>query len=343
MNLNRSMNGRTGADWTVADLMDLATGYWPAAALSAAVDLGLFEAVAGGARSPDDVAARCAASAEHVADLLDALAAVGLLRREGGGYGLDPGATRFLDPASPACMLDALRMNLDLYPLWGRLAATVREGRPAIPPRAHLGDDPARTRRFVLAMHGRALGMASEMLSAIDPGAGVETLLDVGAGPGTFSRMLAENRPGLRVTHMDLPPVQAIARELGASSPAADRIGYRPGDYRADDYGGPYDEVLYCGALHQENGESARAVFGRIHRALRPGGTVRVVDLMREPGRAAPAFACLFSLTMRLTSPFGRVFDAGEVASLLLASGFAAPQFQAIRGIPYHVVTAIRP
>jgi 2-polyprenyl-3-methyl-5-hydroxy-6-metoxy-1,4-benzoquinol methylase len=336
------MNNRTGAEWSVADLMSLATGYWPAAALSAAVDLGIFPAIAAGTRSPGELAECCAASVEPMADLLDALASVGILRREGGGYGFDPGAARFLDPASPACMLDALKMNLDLYPLWGRLAETVREGRPALPPGAHLGQDPARTRRFVLAMHGRALGMAAEMLPVIDPGAGTATLLDVGAGPGTFSRILAENRPGLRVTHMDLPPIQAIARELSSSSPASGRIEYRPGDYRADDYGGPYDAVLYCGALHQEDRASARSVFTRIHRALRPGGVVRVVDLMREPGRAAPAFACLFSLTMRLTSPFGRVFDAGEVSALLLESGFAAPQVRAVPGIPYHCVSAAR-
>ena len=337
------MSNRTGAEWSVADLMNLATGYWPAAALSAAVDLGLFEALSAGARSPAEAAERCGASRDHTADLMDALASIGLLRREGGGYGFDPGAARFLDPASPSCMIGALRMNLDLYPLWGRLSATVREGRPALPPGAHLGDDPARTRRFVLAMHGRALGMAAEMLSAIDPGPDAATLLDVGAGPGTFSRLLAENRPGLRVTHLDLPPVQAIARELAAASRAADRIDYRPGDYRAADYGGPYDAVLYCGALHQEDRGSALGVFGRIRRALRSGGVVRVVDLMREPGRAAPAFACLFSLTMRLTSPFGRVFDAGDVAALLLEAGFEAPQVRPIPGIPYHCVLATRP
>lgn len=327
----------------MSELMDLATGYWPAAALSAAVELGVFEALAAGERSPEAVAARCGGSAGHVGDLLDALASLGLLRRESAGYAFDPGAARFLDPASPACMIDGLRMNLDLYPLWGRLAATVRDGRPAIPPQAHLGQDPARTRRFVLAMHGRALGMAAEMLPAIDPGPGVATLLDVGAGPGTFSRLLAESRSGLRVTHLDLPPVQAIARELGASSAAAARIDYRPGDYRVDDYGGPYDAVLYCGALHQEDAESALGVFRRIREALRPGGAVRVVDLMREPGRAAPAFACLFSLTMRLTSPFGRVFDAGEAAELLLEAGLEAPDIRPVAGIPYHCIAARRP
>ena len=335
------MNERTGVDWTVADLMNMATGYWPAAALSAAVDLGLFDALAGGARTSEAAAARCGADAEFLGDLLDALAAVGLLVRDDAGYVVAPGVARFLDPSSPACMLDGLRMNLDLYPLWGRLAETVRTARPALPPGEHLGHDPQRTRRFVLAMHGRALGMAAEMLPAIDPGT-ASTLLDVGAGPGTFSRMLAERRADLRVTHMDLPPVQAVARELAAASPAAGRIEYRPGDYRADELGGPYDAVLFCGALHQENPRTARDVFARIRRALRPGGTLRVVDLMREPGRAAPAFACLFSLTMRLTSPFGRVFDAGEVAALLREADLSVVGVRAVPGIPYHCVEARR-
>lgn len=333
----------SGGEWTVARLMDVATGYWPAAALSAAVHLGIFDAIAVGDGSAQDIASRIGAPEDYATDLLESLAAIGLLNRTGEVYTFDSGAARWIDPRSPACMIDALRMNLDLYPLWGRLAETIRGGQPAIDPTAHLGGDAGRTRRFVMAMHGRAMGMAAAMMPFLDPDPDAATLLDVGSGPGTFSRLLAETRPRLRVTQFDLPAVVAIAQELAAASPAADRIRYAAGDYRTDDLGGPYDAILYCGALHQENEATAQLVFQRLRSALRPGGRLRVVDLMREPGRASPAFACLFSLSMRLTSPIGRVFDAGDVCRLLVSAGFAEPVVRPVEDIPYICVSAVRP
>lgn len=327
--------------WTMQSLMDLATGYWRSAALTAAVELGLFEAMAGAGTTAAEAAGRADAAPRHTRQLLDALVAMGLAAAEGGRYRLDPEAARFLDPASPACLLGALRYNAGLYPLWGRLAQGVRTGAPVVPPHTHLGEDPQATRRFAMGMHSRALGLAPHLLPAIeppDPG----TLLDVGAGPGTFSRMLAERHAGVRVTQLDLAPVLAVARELAASSPAAGRLTFAEADYRAADYGGPYDAALYCGALHQESPETAAAVMRRIAAAVCPGGRVWVVDLMLDDGGTGPLFPCLFSLGMSLTSPMGRVFEAGEAGSIIEGAGFRGTTIRRLTEIPYTVITAVR-
>lgn len=334
--------------WTMGRLMDLATGYWPAATLMAAVELDLFEQMRGGARAGvAELAAACGASERGLRELLDALTAIEVLDRDNAGvYGIAPPAAGLLDPASPVCALGALRYNRDLYPLWGRLADAVRAGAPALPPGAHLGEDPARTRRFVLGMHSRALGLAPALLPAMQlppPGtAGPFRLLDLGSGPGTFSRRLAEAEPRLRVLQLDLPPVLEVARELAAGSPARDRIEYCPADYRTDPLPGPVDGVLYCGALHQENEDTARALFARLRESLREGGVLRVVDLMTAPGRRGPAFAHLFSLQMLLTSPRGRVFGEDETADLLADAGFLAMAVRRCEDAPYSVVSARR-
>jgi SAM-dependent methyltransferase len=329
-------------DWTVEKLTAIATSYWDAAALAAAVELGVFEAIGARGAGLDEIAGRVGASQPSLRSLLDALAGMGLLRAGAGVYAIADSALPYLDPASPACLLEALRLNTDLYPLWGRLADCVRSGRPALPPGAHLGGDPSRTRRFVRAMHSRAAAMAPLLLPAIQP-RDCSRLLDLASGPGTFSRLLAEKMPGLEVTLFDLPPVLAIARELSAGSPAAPRLRFHPGDYRRDLLPGGYDAVLFCGAMHQESPDSGGALLRSAAAALRPGGELLLVDMMLEKDRTAPAFSALFSLNMMLTSPHGRVFSETDLLEMLGRAGYCGAECRRLQRCPYWVIRATRP
>ncbi len=323
-------------DWTMNSLMQLATGYWPAAALNAAVTLGLFDALADAPLTADAVAERLSASPHHARELLDALAGLDCLEKRGNTYAIAPSAEKFLSPRGDACMLGALRYNIDLYPIWGRLAETVRNGAPTVPPHAHLGDDPQRTRRFVMGMNSRALGLAPSLLPALQISDNT-TLLDVACGAGTFSRLLAEKLPALRVTQFDLPPVLAIANELAQGNP---RIAFVPGDYRHDTLPAGFDTVLYCGALHQETPESAVALFRQLRAAMRPGGRVLIVDLMTDPSAIHPVFARLFSINMMLTNVGGRVFTLDDIDALLRQAGFTNVAARLLPDIPYGIACA---
>lgn len=326
--------------WTMTNLMNLATGYWQAAALNAAVTLGIFEALDARAANAGELAQQLHTSPHHTGELLAALAGLGVLTRgTDGRYAIETSARPFLSPRGKASILGALHYNNDLYPIWGRLAETVRSGQPAVPPHAHLGDDPERTRRFVAGMQSRALGLAPSLLPALPVDAG-GTLLDVACGGGTFSRLLAETHAALRVTQFDLPPVLAIAREFAEASPAAPRLSFVPGDYRNDALPSGFDTVLYCGALHQETPESATALFRQLRSAMKPGGKVLVVDLMTDATATQPVFARLFSINMMLTNSGGRVFTVPEVEAMLREAGFTEISVRLLPDIPYGVAEA---
>ncbi len=328
--------------WTMGRLMDLATAYWRSATLSAAVELDLFSALAGRGLTAAAAARRLGASRQRVEDLLRALAALGLARKRGPRFVPAPGTSRLLDRSSPENILDALKFNLDLYALWGRLASTVRTGVPALPPAAHLGRSAEQTRRFALAMHARAQALAPSIFPALDL-RGCRSLLDLASGPGTFGCLLAEKHPALKVTLFDLPPILEVARELAGRTAAADRIGFHPGDYRADPLPGPFDAVLYCGAAHQETPAGLRRLFSKIRGALRPGGRLWIVDMMLAPGGTAPLFSTLFSLNMALMSARGRVHEGAELARMLVRSGLVSPACIPLPPGPYWVVTAVKP
>lgn len=327
--------------WHVGRLMDVATGYWKSALLSAGVDLGVFDRLSAGGRTADALAAEVQAPVRYLAEVLDALVALTLLEKddEDGHYRIAPEVDAWMNRNSASCMLDALRFNMDLYPLWGNLADCVRQGKPVIPPRAHLGNDPERTRRFAMGMHSRALGVAPAILPELAP-VGEQRYLDVAAGPGTFSRMLAEQQPSLRVTQFDLPPVLAVAEELTEGSPAADRIEFCAGDYHEDDLPEGFDCALLCGAVHQESEESAAALFAKVRRAIKEEGRFLLVDMMLEPDRCGPLFSNLFSINMMLTSPQGRVLTADVLTRLLYDAGFHSVELRQPAMSPYWILIA---
>lgn len=323
-------------------IMQLATGYWSSATLLAAIELQLFGALAESPAPADAVARRIGVDLRAVTLLLDACVGLDLLVKEEPAplYRLSPCAAAFLTPGRPGYMGDAILWSADQYSVWGRLAETVRTGLPAAAPELHLGEDPEQTRRFVVGMHNRALGVARGLAPFLDF-SGVRRLLDVGGGPGTYACLLAQNYPSLEVTVLDLPGIVAVARDLVREAGLSDRVQMLPGNAITDDYGSEsWDGVLFSGVLHQMSTAVIRSMFARARVALRSGGRVIVSDMMLDPSKTRPLFSALFSLQMLLTSDAGAVFAAEECAAWLQEAGFTSVEVMPLPPpLPYTLVT----
>ena len=309
-----------------ANIMRLATGYWDSATLLAANALGIFGALADSRKTAEEIAAALNLDVRAAVLLLDACAALGLLAKDAADgvetYRNTPEAAAFLVPGSPGYLGGAIRWGGDQYAAWGRLAQSVQSGLPAMPPEQHLGADAEQTRRFVLGMHNRALGVARAVLHFI-PLENATHLLDVGGGPGTYSVLLAQKYPSLHAVVLDLPAVVAIADELIAEAGVGDRVTTQAGNAVQDDYGtATYNAILFSGVLHQMNGATIQRMFAKARKALRPGGKVFVSDMMLDATKTQPAFSALFSLQMLLTSAEGAVFSTLECSNWLTSAGF---------------------
>jgi tRNA (cmo5U34)-methyltransferase len=95
-------------------------------------------------------------------------------------------------------------------------------------------------------------------------------ILDVGAGTGLLSALLLEKFPDARLTLMDISEnMLDMARKRFASRPDT---AYIICDYSRSDLGGPFDLVCSALSIHHLSPEDKRQLFGRIYRALKPGG-----------------------------------------------------------------------
>jgi ubiquinone/menaquinone biosynthesis C-methylase UbiE len=325
-------------------IMDMASAFYESCLLFTSSDLGIFRTLAelGEADAPT-VAAACSLNLRGARLLLDACVAVGLLSKAGNIYRNTPEAAAFLVPGSPADLSGAIRYNRDVYNAWGKLAEMVRSGRPVERPELHLGEDPERTRTFVLAMHGRALAIGQAVIPQLDLN-GRRRLLDVGGGPGTYSMLIARAFPEVKCTVLDLPEIVQIANELIAQSGMQGCIQTLAGDYHKAKFPGENDVIIFFGVLHQEDPANIRDLLRRAHAALVPGGTLYVLDMMTDSTHTLPNFSALFALNIALTTPHGWVFSEDELKAWLAEAGFQSFERRPLPPpMPHWLASAMKP
>jgi predicted methyltransferase len=120
--------------------------------------------------------------------------------------------------------------------------------------------------------------------SGARPGAAVA---DVGAGTGLFTMLFSEAvGPTGKVYAVDIAPrfLAHIARRAAAAG--AKNVQVVRGTSRSPSLApASVDLVFVCDTYHHF--EYPRQTLAAIHRALRPGGALVVVDYRREPGKTA--------------------------------------------------------
>lgn len=255
--------------------------------------------------------------------LLDALAAMGYLVKRGTLYRNAPVASRHLVRGRPGYMGDNLKYQEMIWDAWGELRHSVRKGGAVRPLEYWLLRHKGFTQEYIRGMDNIARRPAAEIAAEIGP---VESLLDVGAGPGTYSLAFLARYPRARATLLDLPSTLKETRRSLARRPSlARRARLRAGDYRQASFGdAAHDLVLLSHITHDESPATNRLLIEKSFRALRPGGRVVVHDFMLEPDRVSPAFGALFSVHMLAYTKGGRTYTAAEYEAWLRRAGFQA-------------------
>lgn len=179
--------------------------------------------------------------------LLNALCALGYLKKEGDSYGIAPEwSSRFNEKEYPL-LKEWLLHEWRLLQRWTQLPDVLQSGLPfreSEKTTIHRNHN-----NFILSMAHREQQNVTSLLNQTDL-ARFHHLLDLGGGPGLFSIALVEKYPELRATVFDTPDTEYIARNFFKNSPAHQKLDFRGGDFLSDTLGGPYDVALLSSILH---------------------------------------------------------------------------------------------
>ncbi len=284
-----------------------------------ALELDAFTAVGTGAQAAE-ASARMGTDCRATEMLLNALASIGLLRKQGETFHNMPVSARYFTSASPDSARLALLHTASIWLRWSTLTECVRTGRPASHQEmAARGAD--WTEPFIAAMHRNATLRSEAVVRAVGA-PGMKRLLDVGGGSGAYSIAFARAYPTLRVDILDLPTVEPIARRHIQSAGVQDRVGVRTGDLRTDKLGEGYDLVFVSAICHMLSPDENKDLLRRAWQALAPAGRLVIQDFILEPDKTAPKTATLFALNMLVGTPAGSTYSEPEYVEWLRGAGF---------------------
>lgn len=306
--------------------------YWLSQTLITAVRLGIFDQLARGPQTGDRVAQALGLNRDTTERLLAALAAMGLVRRQGQTYDNTPASSVSLVSSSPYSTAGIAEHHAEqLWPLWEHLPTAIREGRPVLKeafggsrnPFDVLTGSPDAVRKMLTGMEAGAHGL-SEVLLRTHDFRRHRHLVDVGGGSGSVSGALAKHFPNLRVTIFELPQVCAVLPSLLPRYGCGDRVTAHPGDmFNAATYPRGHDCAILCRVLHDWSDDKARSILHNLHAALAPGGTVLVLEsLLDTPEPSGRMFAALSDLMMLILTDGGRERTGAELEALLRQAGF---------------------
>lgn len=309
------------------DILRMLQAFQSTAILRSAIELGVFEQLAGGPADAPAVARAIGASERGTRILLDALAALGLLRRDREGYRLTAGAEDHLVRGRPAYLGELARIfaSDNLWLRLQRLTEAVRRGGTVLQDHA---ETPGHPFWEDFACYSAALaGPAAEALAALLGSWAARRqpleVLDVACGTGLYGFTLLKHQPHARLHALDWPNVLAISRGYADRLGVRDRVTFIEGDMFTAPLHGPYDLVIFSHVFHHFAEETCVGLLQRFATALKLDGRVVIHDFVPGDGQpGAETFARLFSVVMLVWTREGEAHALARYQQMLGAAGF---------------------
>jgi 2-polyprenyl-3-methyl-5-hydroxy-6-metoxy-1,4-benzoquinol methylase len=308
--------------------------------LMAGVRLGVYAALVEGPVTAEALAERLKLSPEGTRVLLEGLVSCEVVKRKRGRYQLDERARRWLDPRSPQYVGGFLEFNYAQWEWWNQLEHIVRTGQAA-DIHGFAPDDP-RWRDYIHAMHQLARLAAPEVASSIPVPRGAKHVLDLGGAHGWFSAELCRQHKELKATVLDLEGSARVGREIIAAAGLSHLVTHREGNILTTELEGPYEVVLLFQVMHHLSPAQNVALLRRVRAALAPGGTLAILEYLREDVEAPPSAAALIGLHYFLTSK-AAAYPPAELEGFLDDAGFRITRTQTVRRLPLQTLLIARP
>jgi hypothetical protein len=328
-------------------IMQIGLGFWASKTLLSAVEMEVFTELA---KHPEDLTTlqgRLGLHPRSSADFLDALVALGFLKRIDGKYHNTPETDLFLDKRKPSYIGGVLEMaNHRLFGFWDHLTEALRTGNPQNELRS--GDDPlfvtlyadpARLKEFLAAMTGISHG-ANQVIARQFPWQNYKSFVDAGTAQGDLAVQIALAQPHPEGIGFDLAEVEPIFEDYATANGVDERLRFVGGDFFEDPL--PKADVVTMGhILHDWDLEEKKALIRKAYEAIPDGGALIAYDAVIDDDRSQNAFGLLMSLNMLIETPRGFDYTGADCQDWMKEIGFKETRVEHVLG-PDSMVIGIK-
>lgn len=309
------------------ELFDLVAGFVYSQVLASCVRLRLFDLLAAGPRTIDELAHQTQLPRAGLERLVRAAIALRLLQERGADrVGLGPlgaalqgqpgvvamiehHALLYGDLADPLPLLRGQQADRALSSYWA-----YAEG--AAP--AALSD--AQVAPYSALMSASQHFVAGEILAAYRFDRH-RRMLDIGGGEGGFAISVARTAPALELRVFDLPAVAQRASVKLAAAGLAQRAAAIGGSFIDDALPSGADLITLIRVAYDHDDARVLALLKKIHAALPVGGTLLIAEPMRSDAGDDPMADAYFGFYL-LAMGRGRARSFAEFSALLHGAGF---------------------
>ncbi len=289
--------------------------------LHTAVELKIFDTINDQHISAKEISTVLNTDERATTLLLNALSALNLLHKQDNLFSLTSISKKYLLSGSGTCYNSMILFDASLWDVWGRLTQAVRTGKPVRTPDMYQTNKED-TECFIMAMHHlvSARGDAGLLAERLNLG-GVQSILDIGSGPGIYPIAICRKYPHISATIFDLPGTLEVTKKVLKKESFDNRIILIAGDYNVDPLPAGFDVTLLSNIIHSENEDTNKALMKKVYDTLNQGGRIIIKDHIMDESLTKPACGAIFSINMLLTTK-GRDYGFHEVRGWLVGAGF---------------------
>lgn len=305
---------------TAQEVLDIARTFQPACILTAAADLDVFSPLHEKPMTAQALASKLGTNPRATTILLDALVALEFLTKQESVYSVPDDVAELLTEKSANNVLPMVRHLANCLRRWSQLSRVTQIGKPAECGPSIRGEA-ADQADFIGGMHNISGPIAADVTAKLQP-LKFGHLLDIGGASGTWTIAFLRAVPEAKATLFDMPPVISLAEQRIAEAGLGDRVTLVPGDFYTDEL--PYGaDMAWLGAIcHQNSREQNRALFAKVHKALKDGGIVVIRDVVMDPSHTSPECGALFAVNMLVATEGGGTYTFDEYRQDLCEAGF---------------------
>jgi demethylspheroidene O-methyltransferase len=308
-----------------AALFDVVQGFVKSQALMAMVELDLFRRLMDGPQTVDALARSCGLAPDRMQVLLQAGAAMGLLKRKSGArFALArqgaailgvPGLEAMIrhhkafyaDLADPVALLKGPE-STELSRFWPYVFGAGGTVDPEV----------AETYSDLMAQSQTLVAQDTLRVARLS---GVRRLLDVGGGSGAFLSAVGAAHPGIALDLFDLPEVAPQARARFAAANLSDRTTIHCGSFREDPLPQGADAISLIRVLYDHSDSTITSLLSKIYDSLPAGGRLIVSEPMgggARPDLSGDVYFAFYTMAMQT----GRARSDEEIRGFCKAAGF---------------------
>jgi SAM-dependent methyltransferase len=300
-------------------VLDDVRGFFKSRVILTAAELNLFTRLEKRQATADDLARELSCDQRSLIRLLDCLVALKLLSKDDSFYQTSERGT-LLSAEHPETELPMVLHMSGLWESWSGLTETLKTGEnPKRKPVADRGKDGLKD--FIGAMHVVGRSLSNEIADSYELSP-FKRLLDIGGATGTYTIAFLEKNPEMTAVLFDLPEVIDWAEERLGSENLLDRVELVAGDFYQDELPRGCDLALLSAIIHQNSPQENLDLYGKIHRALVPGGKLLIRDHVMDQSRTFPPQGALFAINMLVNTRGGDTYTFEEIEDALETVGF---------------------